>query len=131
MTSKENKILEDILLKTPKNVFNKVVNSYNIQSLYERQRNYLVTKYFNGDTLSYSVFMSKLFNNFQTAKDEQKSLQIKQELNSLIRDINLKKRYKNDPSKLVEKYNALTVEHNLITAKFEILVKKYKDVNGF
>ena len=129
LTQKEETILIDIFSKTPLSVFNHCVENYNLQRLYSRQQNHLVTTYFQGNTLKFSVAMSKLFNKFLNAKQEMKSKELSDKLYFLAKDIRLKKKYKQPHSDLVKDYNNMVLEHNKLNenfTEFRNIYKKYK-----
>jgi hypothetical protein len=126
ITNNEKKILEDLLSSTPIDIFNKAVDNYNLQALYERKKNYLIARYFDGNTLHFSVKMRETFNKFQSGKVESKQRELAVKMKSLLIDINRKKRYKQPHSELVEQYNELAYEHQKLNKGINELVKLYK-----
>ena len=129
ITKKEEEILIDIFSKTPLSVFNSCVENYNLQRIHSRQQNHLVTTYFNGNTLKFSVAMSKLFNKFLTSKQELKSKELSDKLYFLAKSIRSKKKYKQPHSDLVKEYNEMVLQHNELNknfTEFRNLYKKYK-----
>lgn len=126
LTNNEKKILDDLLTSTPVDIFNKAVDNYNLQALYERRKNYLIARYFEGNTLHFSVKMRELFNKFQSGKTESKQRELAVKMKSLLIDINRKKRYKQPHSELVQHYNELAAEHQKLNDGIKKLVKIYK-----
>lgn len=126
LTNNEKKILDDLLTSTPVDSFNKSVDNYNLQALYERRKNYLIARYFEGNTLHFSVKMRELFNKFQSGKTESKQRELAVKMKSLLIDINRKKRYKQPHSELVKQYNELATEHQKLNNGITELVKLYK-----
>jgi len=128
LTKNEKKILDDLLSATPVDVFNKALENYNLQALYERRKNYLVARYFEGSTLHFSVKMRELFNKFQSVKAESQQRELACKLKSLLIDINRKKRYKQPHSELVNQYNEKVCEHQELNNGIKELVKIYKEL---
>ena len=126
LTNNEKKIIEDLLSSTPVDIFNKAVGNYNLQALYERRKNYLIARYFDGNTLHFSVKMRKTFNKFQSGKTESKQRELAVKMKSLLIDINRKKRYKQPHTEMVQQYNELTVIHQKLNDGVKELVKMYK-----
>lgn len=119
-------VLDDLFSTTPIDVFNKSIQNYSLQTLYERRKNYLISKYFDGNVLHFSVKMRELFNKFQSEKSELKQKELAIKMNSLLIDINRKKRYKQPHSELVQQYNELATEHQILNDGITELVRLYK-----
>lgn len=126
LTKFEEKVLNDLLSATPADVFNRCIENYNLQALYERRKNYLITRYFEGNTLHFSLKMRELFNKFQSGNKETKQRELAVKMKSLLIDINRKKRYKQPHSELVQQYNELATEHQKLNDGIKELVRLYK-----
>lgn len=124
-----NQILEDILKNTDIRTFNLAITNYNIQALYERKKNYLLATYFDGNVLSFSITLRKMFDSFQTTVQEQKAAVISRQMKSLASDIRLKKKYKQPHSGQVIEYNKMAIELNELNIGTIELVSIYKKLN--
>lgn len=121
-----NDILEYIIKRCDDNAFEIGVNKGSFQFLYEKHKNYLLSNYFNGDTLRYSICMSDLMNTYN-----EHSLRL-HDLNNFILSlkgkIRLSKKYKGDINKLnemISDYNYFISEFRDKSRNIKKLLKKY------
>lgn len=94
--------------------------------MYERRKNHLVAKFFDGNILKYSVTMAKIFDQFQTTCQEQEAKQINSEMYFLMKDIRSKKKYKQPNSLEVSRFNNLSDKLNNLNQGIELLNKMFK-----
>ena len=126
LTKFEEQVLDDILSRTVPEIFNKIIDAYNLQSLYERYIAYLTARYFEGDKLRASINLRRLLNKFQTEENEQKQKELRGKINALRVNIKRKKKYKQDYSALVEIHNELANDHQKLNTGIEELTNRYK-----
>lgn len=121
-------ILHDVLSKTSLKQFNKAINNYDVQSIYERHYNYLAHKYFGGDRLECSVYMRELFNEFLPTRIEQEQKEIHLQLKRLKKEIRLRRKNKQPCNDLILEHNDYVIVHNWLNKGIKELTKIYKGI---
>ena len=127
----EQQILQYVLKNCPLTVFNHYLEDYNIRGVYERRKNQLMAMYFEGSELTYSVEMSKIFNVFQTTKEEQEAKELHYKMKYLKKEISSKKKYKLFYADLVFNYNELATKKNNLNQGVKTLIERYKEVHKY
>lgn len=108
----KDEILNYILDNTKKEVFDLMLDNHNIHALYRAKKNYLLYKYFNGHELHYSIFMSKLFNEFITEGQQIVATQLQYELRVLKGNVKSAKKYGSPYEHLMKEYNDKVDRYN-------------------
>lgn len=124
----KTEILTDLFKSTSINQFNIAIECYNIQGLYERRKIDLAHKYFDGNMLKYSIYMSDMFNSFQNKDQEKRSKELRDKMYFLLKEIKSKKKYSQPHSKEVKEYNLMVLESNELNKGILELTKIFKSI---
>lgn len=123
-------MLRDILSRTPLQVFNKCIESYNLHHIYQRQKVYLVNTYFSGNILKCAIAMADLFNQYQTEGQQIRAKELSDKMYWLLKEIRSAKKYRQPHADRVNEYNVMAAEHNQLTEGQKTLGKLYSSVIG-
>lgn len=121
-----NYIMKDVDEKT----FDLGVEKGSFQFLYDNKKNHLVTNYFNGDVLRFSIIMSELLSPYN--KDALRLSDLRKYINDLKGKITRSKKYNGNPIKLQEMisdYNYFVSEFNEKSKPIRKLINKYIKLN--
>jgi hypothetical protein len=108
----KQEILDYILDVTDKATFEKALSEHNLHRIYRRKKNFLLYKYFNGNVLHFSVFMTNFFNEFISEGQQLKAAQLSFEIKVLTDNIKRAKRYKSPYLHWVKEYNGKAIRYN-------------------
>jgi hypothetical protein len=106
--------------------FDEGISRGSFQFIYERHKNYLVSRFFGGDTLKYGTRMSDVFREYN--KDALRLQELKIQIVSLQEKIRLSKKHNGNRIKLVEMVsdcNYFIKEFNDKSKPISKLINKY------
>lgn len=129
----EEEILLDIMNRTSVAQFNRAINTYNLQLLYDssRIRIHLLHTYFGGNVLKHSVTMRRIFDRFQTGAQESAARELNDKMYWLKLEISRAKRFRRMDDEVrskVTEYNQLCLAHNLLCDGINDLRKLFKKI---
>lgn len=106
--------------------FDEGISRGSFQFIYERHKNYLVSRFFGGDTLKYGTIMSDIFREYN--KDTLRLQELKTQIVSLQEKIRLSKKHNGNRIKLAEMVsdcNYFIKEFNDKSKPIRKLINKY------